>query len=171
MTDRRRKGRRGYSLVEIVLVIGGVTIVLGMCGVLTHALLRLDKGGRAWLADASTDARLARQFRKDARSATASAPAGDDGISLTSPGPREVVYTYGAGRLTRTESSAGEVRSRESYVVGRKGGARFQVEDGFARLTLGRTSGGAEGLARPALVVEARLGKDRSETSEKEPSR
>src|SRR5262249_7667548 len=71
--------RRGYSLVEIVLAMGAVAIVLGLCAGLLHVLLRLDRTGRTHLVESATIGRLARQFREDvhaSRRAVASA-AGD----------------------------------------------------------------------------------------------
>ena len=92
MTARRRRFPRGYSLVEMVLVIGGLSIILGLCGSLLHTLLRLDRSGRESINDSTTLGRLARQFRRDVRSSHAAKPGDPGSLELTRPDGPSVSY-------------------------------------------------------------------------------
>jgi len=92
----------------LFLVIAGVTTILGLCGTLMHAMLRLDRSGRASLTDATNTARLARQFRSDVRAAVAAERAGASGLDLTFPGGSSVSYRVDRGWLYRGEESGGE---------------------------------------------------------------
>ena len=55
----------GFTLIETVLVVGAISVILGLCGGLLHVMLRLDRAGRAHLVETATVGRLARQFRQD----------------------------------------------------------------------------------------------------------
>jgi len=165
--------RRAYSLIEMMLVLGALVLVLSLCGGLMHTLLRLDRAGRAGVADAAGLGRLARQFRRDVRGAlvaTPTAPGVTPGLGLVRPsGPAIFYYSLDAGRLVREETYQGEpkARAREEYAVGRLGPVGFEVDGRWVRLTLGRrgtpTTGPqpGPGFDRPPLRLEARLDKDR----------
>jgi hypothetical protein len=162
MTRKRRPGRRGYALIEMVLVIGGLTIILSLCGGLLHTLLRLDRAGRDSLSDATTLARLARQFRQDVRASREAKPGGPGSLELTRPDGPSVSYRIEAGRLLREEREKGAVRRRESYGVTRLGPVAFDADGSIVRLMLEKRPAGPVALARPAVMVEAALDKDRA---------
>lgn len=155
--------RRGATLIELVLVIGGVTAVLLLCAGLLHALLSLDRSGRGALNDTATVARLARRFRQDARAATAAKPSpkeGSPGLEFTKGDGPAIAYRVEGKRLFREEVSGKTVKSREGYAVDRLGPVGFVVEGGRVRLVLSRKPSGPHVPARPAVRVEATLGKD-----------
>ena len=49
---------------------GAISVVLIVSAGLIHVLLRLDRAGRAHVAEAANLGRLAREFRRDVRAAT-----------------------------------------------------------------------------------------------------
>jgi hypothetical protein len=164
---QRRAGRRGASLVEVVVLIGAVTVIISLCGVFLHLLLRVDRAGRSAQGEASAVARLARQFRQDVRAANsgrvAVAKEGESGgtLELTLGDGVSISYANGDGRVLRTESAGGTARRREGYEFRGFGPAAFAAEGGTARLSLDRLADPrAGGAARPGYRLEARVGKD-----------
>jgi len=67
--------RGGFTLVEMLAAISTGVILLGLATMLIAALVKLDKAGRARLAEESHLDRLARAFRADVHAATGLAPA------------------------------------------------------------------------------------------------
>jgi type II secretory pathway component PulJ len=106
-------------LIEMVLAIGAVAIVLGMCAGLLHVLLRLDRTGRDHMDEMATVGRLARQFRRDVHAADEAKAVGDGGSSskleLILPDDCTVVYEGSARALARTERHGAVVARRETY--------------------------------------------------------
>jgi hypothetical protein len=158
--SKNRVPRRGYSLIEIVLVIGSVWVVLVLCALLLHALLRLDRAGRSDLTESFTISRLARQFRADVRAATEAQPDAK-GLNLTRADGRSIVYRAEARRLVREESEAGSVRRREAFSLSRLAKAGLEKRGGFVRLTLDPPDQETHGLRRESITIDANLAKDR----------
>lgn len=165
MTDRRRRPSRGYSLIEMVLVIGAVSVVLGVCATTLIGLFRIDRAGRAAVNDATTLARLARQFRQDVRAAGGAKRLDDKpdrtGLELTRADGESVVYRVEGKRLVREDRRGDRVGARESYATERLGPVAFGVEEPRVWATLSRRPGEGRALPKPEVRVEARLGKDR----------
>jgi hypothetical protein len=162
VTRMRRGSRGGYSLIEVVLVVGAVSIVIGLCGTLLHGLLRLDRAGRSFVSDTSVMARLAHQFRDDVRSAGAvKSTATGAAIELTLADDMVVQYQVEGGRLLRLERRKETEKRRESYAVERLGPVAFVASGRTVGLILGRHPSGARGPDRPEVRIVARLGKDR----------
>lgn len=154
----RRPRRRGASLIELMVIVGSVSVVLGLCAVLIHGLLKLDRSGRAAVDDTTTLARLARRFRQDVRAAAKATPDTPTKLVLTG-GDGTISYHIDGSRLLREDRNGETLRGREGYNVGRLGPVSFDAADGLVRLRLARSSGA--GLARPPVGVDAILGKDR----------
>ncbi len=163
--------RRGFSLVEMVVVISAMAVILGMCVGLIHALLTLDRIGRAHLAEVAARGRLARQFRQDVRAASRAEPVRDrDGraaaLRLDRPDGPPVEYRAGPGRLDRDERPAGDAPvRRETFRLRATGAARFEVRDeqGDTFVGLLVPDGSAFGPAGGPREsrIEALLGRDR----------
>lgn len=149
--------RRAFTLIEMVVVIGGVSLMIGTAAGLIHILLTLDRADRYSLSDARGASRLSRQFRDDVRSAKTANAAGS-GMKLDRTAGA-VSYEVEGVRLIRTETSRGSVIRREAYPLERLGPAIFEVEDGFARLSLLRRPDSPGASVRPAATFEARVGK------------
>lgn len=160
--------RRGYVILELLLVISSLVVVLGLCVGLIHSLLRLDRVARDHLAETTARDRLARQFRRDVRAASRSslkagaAPAPK--LELTGPGGRIVEYAPGDGRVIRSERDGDRQVGREDYRLPSRPvtGFRSLEEDGapFVVLSLRRKADASTaGRAREA-EYQAMLGRD-----------
>ena len=164
MTNRRKLPRRGYSLIEMVLIVGAVAIIIGLCASVLSGLFRIERSGRAALADSTTLARFARQFRSDARASKSARPSdpktGDARLELTAADGRVVVYRVEQRRLIREERRGDRSLRTESYAAERLGPVSFGVEGRRVWAVLARKSSAAPALSRPATRVEAGLGKD-----------
>ena len=161
----RRGRRRGYSLIEMIVVVGAVTIVLSLCGLVLHALMRMDRSGRREFDDATTISRLARQFRDDVRSASSadSRPGKEKGplLEIKLSDKRNLTYEVQGTRLIRTGIGAdGKVENREGYRVDRLGPLTFEAKGPWVRMNLARASSNPAVIPHPPILVEARLNKD-----------
>ena len=129
---------RAYALIEMVLAIGSIAIVLGLCAGLLHVLLRLDRTGRAHLVETATIGRLARQFRQDVHAARqARIDGGPDGaanLDLKLAGDRRIVYEARERALLRTEQQGTTVQRRESYTLPFCRAGRFRVRAGDGKV-------------------------------------
>jgi prepilin-type N-terminal cleavage/methylation domain-containing protein len=172
---RSRPSRRGFTLIEVVLGVGAVSIVLGLCAGLLHVLLRLDRTGRAHLVETATVGRLARQFRQDVHAAAVTKPDRDDGgpaatLELTpnSPDGRRVVYAASPSAVVRTQHRGAVVERRETYALPSCRDPRFLVHAAegkvWASLRLPRDVEGVAGTGpkrpRHALQIDALAGRD-----------
>ncbi len=166
--DRRRPTRRGHSLIELIVVMGGVVILLGLCAGLIHTLLRLDRGGRDSVHDTATLAGLSRRFRQDVRAARDAKPGEPGSLELTRPGGHPVSYRTRGARLVREERDGAAVVRREAYAVARLGPVRFETDGGLVRLIAERRPADPRAPARAAVRVEAKLDKDRTLTEPEE---
>jgi len=168
----RRTPRRGTSLIEMVIIIGGATVLLSVCGGFMHLLLRLEETGRASIADTSNVSRLAVQFRRDVRGSTTAVavPAAEGtppGLDLTTPGRPVIGYRTSGDRLLRTETEGERVVRREGYRFTGLGPAAFEAGDDWVALVLPRgTDSGGMTVGRPGYRVEARLNKHRDRPTE-----
>ncbi len=177
-----QSARRGYSLIELLVVITSVTVILGLCAVTIQALMRVNGDAQARLSASATFARLASQFRADVHGSdevqlTPASPAGSNpadakvpaGLKLTR-GPNVVIqYEARNGRVARDESIAGKRSRHESYLVGKGNVVVFERrEEGsrpFIVMAMSRVTG-REPLEPPQpLEVLALQGKDRSTTA------
>jgi type II secretory pathway pseudopilin PulG len=164
--SQRRKGRprRGYTLIEMVIVIGAAMLIMGLVGSLLGALFKVERGSRAAVNDATTVSRLARQFREDVHASeslktTTPKPSGI-GLELIGIDGATTAYLVDGGRLIREASREGKVRAREAYAIERLGPLTFGVEGKRAWLILARHVEEGAGVSRPEVRVEATVGKN-----------
>lgn len=159
-----RRHRRGYSLIETVVVVGAVTIVLSLCGLILHGMLRLDRAGRGQFDDSATIGRLSRQFREDVHAAaTVETPVSKNVPRMLTLKRDNLAIEYRAEGpwLTRTErGDDGKARNREGYRVDRIGPVKFVVKRPLVNLTLDRMPEKTVGFPHPAIRIDAELGKD-----------
>lgn len=161
-TPGRRCRRAGFSLVELVMLVGCTTIILSTCGVFFHVLLKLDRAGRDASRDAMTVGRLARQFRRDVHAARRANSSDPSRLELTGEAGATVRYHAENGRLTRVESRQGQPDRRESFDLLRYATARFRREAGERRVVLDvpRKTGALPATGRLPLQIEGDLDRD-----------
>jgi hypothetical protein len=131
--------------------------------------MRLDRIGRAHLAELSARERIGRQFRLDVRAAShfpvrESARTPADHLTLVRPDGRVIEYQRAGAWLLRVERRGETVLRRESYAFPSRTSVRFQVYEEpaatFVSLVLPRKP--EPGISGPDrdIRIEAQLGKD-----------
>ncbi len=164
--------RRGFTLIEVLAVMAGVAVILGLCAVTIQALFRVSSDTQARRSASAALGRLAEQFREDVHAGGDVQLPSSNGLRLSRGPGVEIVYDVREGRVDRVESSDG-VSRRESYVLGRGTSTAFERRDeGSAQLPgPGRPSQGASGKARPTSSAgdpgPDRQGPDRATATER----
>jgi hypothetical protein len=177
MSQRRaRHFRRGITIIELILIMSALTMVLGLCAGLIHAVLRLDRTGRSYVVETTTIGRLSRQFRGDVHAATRARPIGDGGafapgLELALPGDRTILYQSRDRSLVRTQQHGEILERREIYTLPYCPVPRFAVEtppgQTWASLRLPRNTrpdAGPNSLYHE-LAIDALVGRDQRFTS------
>jgi prepilin-type N-terminal cleavage/methylation domain-containing protein len=119
--NRSPRVRRGVSLMELLIVMTVLAVILSTSSVTLFRLLQAQTAGTTALAESLTTARLARDLRRDAHSATAATLTGGDKsttLTLTGAPTGEVRYSIDAAGLTRMAETADKQALRESYQLG-----------------------------------------------------
>ena len=180
-----RRPPRGISLVELLMAMGGVSLVITSSAMLLHGVMRAQSESRRFFDDERTSARLARQFRADVHAAAqvgaqVAAPAGDRLVAFTLPNGGTIEYRHTADhrQIERRLLAPGNEApvAREDYSLAGACTAVVTVSERQITLELGPegidgklASPGtvppprspAEAKRKPpALVVEAVLGRD-----------
>ena len=184
-----RRPPRGISLVELLMAMGGVSLVITSSAMLLHGVMRAQSESRRFFDDERTSARLARQFRADVHAAAQvaaqvaaqiEAPAGDRLVAFTLPDGGTIEYRHTADRrqIERRLLAPGNPTptGREDYSLAGPCAAVVTVAEKQIHLELGTEGADGElappGVVRPprtpaeakrkppALVVEAVLGRD-----------
>jgi prepilin-type N-terminal cleavage/methylation domain-containing protein len=113
--------RRGFTLVEMVVVIATSGVLLGVAVSLLCALQRGEAADRQQNRRSTAVGRLAEQFRADVHAAIGDRPATDQDAGaewrFDLSDQRSVVYRAIPGRVVRTEMRAEKLERRESYVL------------------------------------------------------
>ena len=170
MRLRPKFTRSGFTLIEMVLVIGATSIILGLCAGTLHALLAVHRSGREHLADATTVGRLALQFRRDARAATGAKAIGGGGgaakgLDFTLPEGESIAYRADKDGPIRTTRKSDKAGRHERFFLPRRAAPGFEVADDrgttLAVLILTRPKGGIRiGEHIRGLRIEGHVGRD-----------
>ena len=180
-----RRSLRGISLVELLMAMGGVSLVITSSAMLLHGVMRAQSESRRFFDDERTSARLARVFRADVHAAAqvdaqVAAPAGERLVAFTLPDGGTIEYRHTADRrqIERRLLAPGNPTpmGREDYSLAGPCAAVVTVAEKQIHLELGAEGADGElappGVVRPplapaeakrkppALVVEAVLGRD-----------
>jgi hypothetical protein len=145
--------RRGFTLLEALIVVSGVAMMLGLCAVSIQVLLKLnaDLQGR-YTAGVALD-RLGRQVRHDVHSSSGALLKVDSkpvGLRLLFGPDQLAVYEPQDGAIVRSESRSERVVRHESFALPKGATAHFELRDqGTRRLV--------------ALVITHSAGKSRTE--------
>lgn len=161
--------RRGFTLIELVAVLGVSTVLFGVATGLLIMLMQADRGWREQVRGHATVARLADQFRRDVHAARRLKPlpaapgnAGPGWQLETAPG-RVVEYRASPGRLIRVQLADGKTVRQEDFSL--PGEARFGVQPadataGLVGLQVATSRKPADPAARGPLEFTAALGWD-----------
>ena len=176
-----RRLPRGISLIELLMAMGGVSLVITSSAMLLHGVMRAQSESRRFFDDERTSARLARVFRADVHAAAqVAAPAGERLVTFTLPDGGTIEYRHTADhrqiqRRLLTPGNEAPV-AREDYSLAGPCAAIVTVAQQQIHLELGAEGADGElappGVVRPprtpaeakrkppALTVEADLGRD-----------
>lgn len=117
-----RSHRRGYTLVECLIVIVLVATVMGTVSLTLHSLYRADRCVRDAVAHERSLDRFVAQLRSDAHqavSATIEQPASEadppTGLQLRLPGEQTIQYAVGKRNIERVVLRGDAVQHRETY--------------------------------------------------------
>ena len=172
---------RGISLIELLMAMGGVSLVITSSAMLLHGVMRAQSESRRFFDDERTSARLARVFRADVHAAAqVAAAAGKRLVAFTLPDGGTIEYRHSADhrQIQRRLLAPGNEApvAREDYLLAGPCAAIVTVAQQQIHLELGAE--GADGALAPpgvvrpprspaeakrkppALVVEAVLGRD-----------
>jgi type II secretory pathway component PulJ len=140
-------GRRGVTLIEVIVLMTGVAAMLGLTVLMLQLLLKLDGDSRARFDRAGTLARLAEQFRRDVHAAAAARlveePSRPAVLRIEQEPGRAIDYQVkGQSKVVRVESLRGKQVRTESYEVAQGGPIELALkQDGghqFATLIVDR---------------------------------
>lgn len=168
---RIQRDQRGFTLIEMLVVITLGAIVLGLCVMLTQSLLRLNRAGQARLTEGSALGRLSRTFRDDVRSALeANTDPGGDAkgparLTLTMPDRQTLEYRFEGNALLRLGRVEGEVDRVDRFHLPGRATIRPEVRDDqgqtFVCLILDSPPDPRSRSALRGTRIEAVLGLDR----------
>jgi hypothetical protein len=164
--------RRGITIIEVLIVVTGVAMLLGLCAVSIQVLMKLNGDVQGRYGAAVALERLARQLRDDAHASETAAITIDEkkvgkaaGLRLAFEPDHVVVYELDNGGVVRTESRAGKAVRHEKYALARGTGARFELRDEGSRrlvaLITTRPVGKSQAEPPRPLELVALQGKDR----------
>jgi Tfp pilus assembly protein FimT len=118
--------RRGKSLIEMVIIIGIMSIVLSMAATTLVALFRVERQIRSSESHRQTLDRLSGRLRADAHSAVAVKT--DDGCQFSLPSGQTIEYAVALPEITREVRRDAEVLHRDAFRLAPRSQAAFAVE-------------------------------------------
>lgn len=153
--------RRGFTLVEMLVVLTIGTVVAGVSIGALHLLMRIERTGRDHVPRARTLMRLAEQFRDDAGMAL-DQTAGEKQWRFALPDDCSVTYRALPGEVRREEHKSGKPVRQESFILPAdcEIAIEKQSEGEFNQSILVITEKGKETSADREMRIIAVLGKD-----------
>jgi prepilin-type N-terminal cleavage/methylation domain-containing protein len=159
--------RRGFTLIEMLVVLAVSSVLLGITAVTLHGLLINQNSGRERLQSCRNINRLAEQFRNDAHARQEISAGGKEGIVEMAPASADgitISWQCFADRIERTERKGEKVISRETYMLPPATEAALQLQsqpDASVACILILPKQEAGGLLRaPAMRIETVVGLD-----------
>jgi hypothetical protein len=159
------KRRRGVVLVELVMLVALGSVLMGLSAGLLHALLKVDRSGRAHLAGLARETRLAQLFRADVRAArrpVGATPA--ESLALDLGDGHTVEYRLQNKELLRFDRVKDTIRNQDAFPLPPGGSTRFEVEPRgpitLVRLVIARAPATTGLTVRRETRIEAVLGQE-----------
>jgi prepilin-type N-terminal cleavage/methylation domain-containing protein len=133
-----RRPRRGWSLLELLVVITAVSILMGFTAKLATQLIQYGKSERAAVVAAANLERLGRDLRNDARAATGPAELSETSLVLTQAEGRSIEYLVRPADVLRTIRRSGKTQGFDTYKLPKGTLARFESgrDGGFPSVAL-----------------------------------
>lgn len=135
-----KRGRRAFSLIELLAVISATTVLFGLATGLLISLMQVDRSWREQVRAHATIVRLADQFRRDVHSAERmkSLPAAADklgpGWQLGTGPDRTVEYRFSAGRFVRAQRADGKTVQQEEFRLPGEAAVTMRLPDAAGSL-------------------------------------
>ena len=151
----RARSRRGFTLLELVLVIAVTTMITTAVATLLHAMMRHQSAASQQLKTGSVLTQLGERLRKDVQLAE-SADIGDGVLFLRQPKQGEVVWRQLGDFIVRDDDTFGDLR-RDHYemIPGRQCEFRLLASGGCQLVEL--TIGGSEVVGDDGSVQSSSL--------------
>jgi type II secretory pathway pseudopilin PulG len=111
----QRPRRRGWSLIELLIVITCVTTMLGFTAALLARLMRVDRAERARVVASAAIERLGRELRNDARAAIGPAELSDTRLVLAVPEGGSVEYAIRPEGVLRSFRRGGKTLGFDTF--------------------------------------------------------
>ncbi len=177
MNQKAFKLRRGVSLTELLLLMSSYTVILSMCGVLLHRVMRVEIDSRSFVEVERTSTRLNHQFREDVNQAVAAEAdatklQNNSFLQLQLSDNQTIEYRWLEGSVVRTVFQNGRSRAREEFafepsckLTVRQDKSANRIVLSIGREALDSISDRSEQLRRykacpMGLHVEASIGRD-----------
>jgi hypothetical protein len=166
-----RRVRRGISLIELLVLLTGVAVMLGLSAVTIQLLLRLHVDSQTRVNSSTVLERLARQLRDDAHTSQTAQVGGENAkatharasITFRPKADHAIRYIVGQQAITRDETRLDKRLRHESYALQRGQTAHFELfdESGHRMVALRLTHEPGKSQTEPprTLEVVASLGK------------
>jgi len=172
--------RRGWSLIEVIVVMAVGSVVLGTASTLLYTIMRAERAARHEIERRAVLGRLADQFRSDAHAATRCEAIPAEGGNKSQPGwqfdlpsGESVVYENGPDGLLRTERIGQAVQRRETFSLPAETTAEIEIHAADRpRLVSLLIVPSDDVAAQPQLEsvqIEALLGSDHRFVKKEEP--
>jgi prepilin-type N-terminal cleavage/methylation domain-containing protein len=159
------RGRMGYSLVEMLVVISVMAVLASCTAVALHGMYRADRAARRELEASASISRLAARLRTDAHAA-ASAEVNEGLLTLKLGEAGSVSYELAAGRVERLVRQDDKIEHRDAFRLAVDAAGQWHVakQEGatFVSLQLERSEG------KPSRI-DAQVGRARRFESAGEP--
>jgi prepilin-type N-terminal cleavage/methylation domain-containing protein len=159
--------RRGYSLVEMTVVMTVGAILLGIAVTLLGALLQADRSGRAHIERNTTLGRLADRFRRDVHAGRGQPvaeknKAGELTWRFDLDGACSVLYMAGLDEMVRQERVGKTILRQESYALPEDHRATIAVDGSAGSRIVSLTIAPTESSLRPGheIRIDALVGRD-----------
>ncbi len=164
MIHRKTLRRPGYSLIEMLTVLGGFMAILAVCMGMMHQLMKLDRGQRDHTVSARQQFELTRALRDDIHRGTGSPDVQEATLKLSLTDGSDVEYRPDGAALLRTQTAKGLSTRRERFALAAGTAGRFEKSERSGRVWIRyETVAAKKGELSPSGVVapvEAILGRD-----------
>ncbi|HTI51907.1 MAG TPA: prepilin-type N-terminal cleavage/methylation domain-containing protein [Planctomycetaceae bacterium] len=128
-----RVGRRGVSLIEVLIVVTVASVVVGVSVTMLHLILRSERDQSRAIRTTVTLSRLTEVFRADVHASTelkvTPPETGPATLHLADGAGRDIVYTADEHLLRRVETAQGAEVHRELFHFPPGSAIRFEREE------------------------------------------